>query len=238
MDRRALTKAVDLTIEGNSDASGKTALDDFLEQIDPDRDKQEIANELSDRIPQWVGQSARYLQLARQIVRRIGLKDRLLAEKLRRILGQAPLNSNTERRLWTSLILMDLGFPRTVAALNEDKELKNEYIGEWLTLVAANGDYSAVEKAYVGAVMENRISVAQLCLKAEVIRQRFGEKLREFFIAILSRLPSNDRVAIADAAMKMYGFDLSSYLKAESQASVWWSSKTEDVINRAYRDAA
>src|SRR5205807_1580347 len=115
MNKTELAKAVELTIRDGADASGKTILDDFLEQNDlaSGQDLQDLSDALRDLIPKWTKESAMHLKLARQIVRRTCLKSPILAEQLTRNLGQSPVNSNPELRLWISLILMDLGFPRT-----------------------------------------------------------------------------------------------------------------------------
>jgi hypothetical protein len=228
-----LFQALDLTAEGLIDQSGKTPLDDALECIHPISNdaKHGLSQSLIDHFPTWAKTSPRHLKFARQIVKRLNIRAQPLARVLQTLLGTPPVSTDADRRLWVSLILMDMGFPRSVAALEADVELKRAHIGEWLSLVSANNDYIAIRRAFIEAAQENLIAIPQLCLKAEVIRQKFGEKLRDFFESVMTAYSSDqDRKSIADAASKMYGLNLNWQTPVNQK---WWGQKTELVIARA-----
>ena len=162
-----LFAAVDATANGEIDQTGKTPLDDALERIHltSSNEKAELASALQTQFPAWSRKSERFLKLGRQIVRRTALDNQPLARTLQQLLSRPPIATDSGRRLWISLTLMDLGFPRTVAALEDDRSLRSSHIGEWLTLVAANQDYAAVCRAFTDAARENLISVSQLSSK-------------------------------------------------------------------------
>jgi hypothetical protein len=229
-----LVEALEVTTAGKADKSGKTPLDSALEQFDANsaENRAALAKRLCDLFPVWTAQSSKHLEFARELVRRTRLADRAVAKVLRILLGQKPTSFDVERRLWLSLTLMDLGFPRTVASLTEDTELRETHVGEWLTLVAANDDYEAVEQAFVDAVKDGLVSVPQATLKAEVIRQRFGQKLRTFLVAIIDAYSSSsERFSLANAAKQMYGLNLPTSDPKDTQ---WWSEKTTGLIDRVY----
>ncbi len=211
VDFTPIAEGLALAAQGQRDQSGKTPLDDAFERLDlhSGANRSEFAVFLADQLPSLIGKGPIYLKLWRQLVRRSRIRDRELATSVERSLSQAQVRTDVNRRLWLSLALMDLGRPRSVASLRHDAELKKTYVGEWLTLIAANDNYTDVKSAYIEAANAGLISIQQLFLKAEVIRRQFGDKLSDFLKAIAAAFKEEaDRVSIADAAYKMYGLDI------------------------------
>src|SRR5262245_55563202 len=132
-----LRSAVERTAEGDRDTSGKTPLDGVFEQFDFASKPvvTEFVRIMSELYPWLVQKGPSYLKLGRQILRRAKIRDRALAVMLERLVREEPSSSDTERRLWISLALMDLGYPRSVASLRGDQALRRGHIGEWLSLI-------------------------------------------------------------------------------------------------------
>jgi len=243
IDTQVLTESFKRTAAGIADLSGKTPLDTFVELArtgeSPATDG-ELANAISSLAGWFAEQGPAYLRLMREFIRRLKLRDEALAAILRRLVKDEPTRSDVDRRRWTSLALMDLGFPPTVTALQRDDELRKRYVGDWLSLVAANRNYSSVENAFVVATKEGIVSVKQLCLKAEVVRRQFGERLANFLLAVALALPDEEqRIEFRNLILKMYGYDLND----EPHGTVaienlgWLDRQTINLLERVNAEA-
>jgi hypothetical protein len=167
MNLEQLKEDLYLTLKGAQDASGKTPLDCAIESIrlDTESGRNEFTLLLAQLLSELAEQGAEPLRLGRYLVRRTGVKDRGVADKLRLLLASKPAK-NIGVRLWLLLILMDLGFPPTLAYLNEDNELRRSHIGEWLTLVSANESYTDVKDAFVRAAADGLLDERLLVLES------------------------------------------------------------------------
>jgi hypothetical protein len=215
-----IAQSLELTIRGAKDASGKTPFDLAIERthLDDASTRTSFINYLMGLFPSLIEKGPEHLRLGRQLVRRLQISDRRLADTLRRTLTQPMVREQTEIRLWISLTLMDLGFPRTVASLRNDEELRRRYVGEWLTLVSANENYADVKNAYVELASGNLLSADQLLVKADIVRRQFGGELFDFLKSVVSALHSkSDREKVVQAVKKMYGMNLERVTKSPRQ---------------------
>jgi len=200
--------ALKAVANGEADHSGKTPLDNIIESFQSEPPElADLRAVLSSQISLAIVAGPSRLKVVREFLRRLKVRDADLAAVVRQKVQEGPSQENTEIRLWLSLILMDLGFPRSVKNLNNDSGLRSLNVGQWLTLVAANKDFPAVQDAFVKATKENLLSVEQLALKSEVIRKQFGDKLTEFLSVTTDALSGDAREKFRKVTRDMYGID-------------------------------
>jgi hypothetical protein len=239
-----LTESLEQTVRNIQDASGKTPLDLAIENLDLSsaEERRGYSSVLANLFPQLVAKGVSYLKLGRQLIRRVKLHDRALAVSLMRILNQPPVTDDVHLRLWLSLALMDLGFPRSVADLQRDVGLRACYPGEWLTLVAANANYLDVRNAFMRAVSEGIMPVDQLLIKAPIIRKQFGGQFLDFMRSVVRSFGSrDDRRKMVEALIPMYGMDISEVIediRANPMIGTWVSPKTMRLLEKVGSDAA
>jgi hypothetical protein len=244
VDYSALSQALDSSAEGVVDPSGMTPLDDILEstRFDSIKSRNGLVEFMLATLADLIARGPQHLKFLRQLIRRTNLSDRRLARAIETLLKKPPTSGDVDRRLWLSLSLMDIGFPRSVGSLRDDAELRKKYTGDWLTLVAANRNFSDVRTAFADAVRDDLITIPQLCLKAEVIRRQFGDRLVEFLKEMFAAYTDQrDREELAQSIKRMYGFDLSECVAAPGHpdtgsAQDWMSARTLAFFDKLEHD--
>jgi hypothetical protein len=238
-----LVASLDQTVRNVQDSSGKTPLDLTIENLNLSsaEERRLYASVLENLFPQLVEKGVLYLKLGRQLIRRTKLHDRELAVSLMRVLNQQPATDDVDLRLWLSLALMDLGFPRSVADLQRDVDLRTGYPGEWLTLVAANENYLDVRNAFMRAVSDSIISADQLLIKAPVIRRQFGAQFLDFMRSVVRSFGSRDeRRKMVEALIPMYGMNISDVMEdigTPPMSGTWVSPRTMRLLEKVGSDA-
>lgn len=242
MSFEQLKEGLDLTSTGAQDASGKTPLDRAIEEIrlDTEGHRNEFTLYLVELLPELAAKGPEFVKLGRYLIRRTRVKDRRLVDTLRLLLASEPAK-NIEVRLWLLLILMDLGFPPTIAHLNADESLRRAHVGEWLTLVSANESYADVKDAFVRAAADGLLDERLLVLKVDAVRRQFGNRLFDFLTAVVPALALEEREVAVSSVKKMYGLDVAASIKpieaGRNSARLAASSKTIRLLEALRADA-
>jgi hypothetical protein len=244
-----LKETLALSAQGVSDRAGKRPLDALIEEVN--ESLASARTQLAREIAMWLGSelSPEDLELLREFVRRTQIDPEILAPAFERFLHSACVSNDVSRRLWVSLILMDLGFNRSVASLRNDIHLFEKHPGEWLTLMVATKSFPDVVEAFQRAI--GRVSTKLLKIKSELVRQQFGSRLADFLPAIISVYPTGDEKQDMVAwAKDIYGYDLSHLLRGRAfddlkvmepsadmrpsvSAEEWCDQKTIGIVTKA-----